>query len=373
MNCLGDKNGVNRLAGWGWRGVGLGLVMLVALAGASWAQAAEDEPDPQATTAVDKSHLLPQPVTEGPSLPALGRAEMSTLVTDRTAVPIHLRYELKMVDYKGNPHTGTYEIWRDKDASHTEIHTDTYNWSDLTKDGKSWALESGVRPLRVKEFISNRLIPAMIVNGLTKLRPELKPKNVKGNTWMCGGDNLTDSICFEAATGYPTRVQRNDGKFEYEDWRQIGSLSLAGVVRMTNVNQLLFEARLTEASDAISPEAFSVPPGATLLPEGSRIEIRQGIFPPAPNHPMIRKGAGLGMRLNSTGEAQVKVWVDEKGKVTKEEVEDADDKDLAVIALQEARTTLYQPYRVNGSNVGFETMFYLSAAVGGSDRPQPRR
>ena len=371
MNFLRARDGVNRQGGC-WGEVGLGLVMLVVLAGASWAQEAAVEPDTQATAAVDKSDLLPQPVTEGPIFPALHRTVMSTTMADRTAVPIHLRYELKMVDYKGNPHTGTYEMWRSKDASHTEIHTDTYNWSDLTKDGKSWALESGVRPLRVKEFISHRLIPAMIMNGLTKLKPELKPKNVKGDTWMCGGENLTDSMCFEAATGYPTRAQRNDGKFEYEDWRQIDSLSLAGVVRMTNVNQLLFEARLTEASDVISPEAFSIPPGATLLPEGSRIELGEGIFPPAPNHPIMRKGTGLGM-LNSTGEAQVKVWVNEKGKVTKEEVEDADDKDLAVTALQEARSTLYQPYLVNGSYVSFETTFNLSAAVGGSDRSPRRR
>lgn len=355
------------------RRCGLGLVILATLAGASWAQEAAVEPDTKATGAVDKSDLLPQPVTEGPIFPALHRLVMSTTVADGKAVPIHLRYELKMVDYKGNPHTGTYEMWRGKDASRTEIHTDTYNWSDLTKDGKSWALESGERPLRVKEFISHRLIPAMIVNGLTKLKPELKPKNVKGDTWMCGGENLTDSMCFEAATGYPTRAQRNDGKYEYEDWRQIGSLSLAGVVRMTNVNQLLFEARLTEASNAISPEAFSVPPGAKLLPEGSRIELRTGIMPPVTNHPIMRRGAGLGMRLNSTGEAQVNVWVNEKGKVTREEVEDADDKDLAVTALQVARSTLYQPYLVNGSYVSFETTFDLSAAVGGSDRPQPRR
>ena len=77
--------------------------------------------------------------------------------------------------------------------------------------------------------------------------------------------------------------------------------------------------------------------------------------------------------LNSTGEAQVKVWVNEKGKVTKEEVEDADDKDLAVTLFRRLRSTLYQPYLVNGSYVSFETTFNLSAAVGGSDRSPRRR
>jgi outer membrane biosynthesis protein TonB len=68
--------------------------------------------------------------------------------------------------------------------------------------------------------------------------------------------------------------------------------------------------------------------------------------------------------LTSTGEAQVKVWVDEHGRVTKAEVEDADDKDLANAALEEAKDNLYVPYRVDGNNVRFETAHNIRVAVG---------
>jgi TonB family protein len=64
------------------------------------------------------------------------------------------------------------------------------------------------------------------------------------------------------------------------------------------------------------------------------------------------------------GRAQVKVWVDEGGKVTKAAVEDADNKNLAEAALAQARATVYQPYMENGRFVGFETVFEMNIAVG---------
>jgi hypothetical protein len=307
---------------------------------------------------------LPQPMTDGSLAPALQRMKEATGVLTQASGTPHLRYELKMEDYKGNPHTGTYEMWRSSVGSRTEIHTDTYNWSELTKSGQSWVIEDGVRPLRIMEFTEDRLLPRVAVTTVPSYNPPLKKRKINEISWMCGGDSDKASFCFDASTGLMTLTTRYEEKIEYEGWKQINSTYLASIVRMTYGKHLLFEAKLTEVSDEVSPEAFSVPTGADLLPTGYRISPRTGIMSPATTHPLKRKGETTPQHLTSTGEAQIKVWVDEHGKVTKAEVEDADDKDLASAALEQAKSSLYEPYRVDGNNASFETTYFMSVAVG---------
>jgi hypothetical protein len=59
------------------------------------------------------------------------------------------------------------------------------------------------------------------------------------------------------------------------------------------------------------------------------------------------------------------VSVDENGHVTKAELEDADDKQMADLALDHARGSVYVPEQENGGNVGFITGFYVSIQVVG--------
>jgi hypothetical protein len=128
---------------------------------------------------------------------------------------------------------------------------------------------------------------------------------------------------------------------------------------------LLFEATLKEASQDVSPDTFAVPPGATPQPGQRRMSAPGLNLHRESSHRVLSRGMGSMRTLGDTGgRAQVKVWVDEGGKVTKAAVEDADNKNLAEAALAQARATVYQPYMENGRFVGFETVFEMNIAVG---------
>ena len=366
MNFLKDWNRDNGLAGWSRRGVGLGLVMLAALAGAAWAQvgAAPEAAQPAGDAA--SASGLPHPMADESIAQALQEFQNATTAPASPMSSEHLRYELKLVDYKDKEHAGTYELWKSKDGLRIEIHTDTYNWSALTKGGQWWAIEDGqapkgdVRPLRVREFIEHRLMSRYMSANASSSDSGFVSRSVDGIASLCGGDPLKAMICFEEATGLPDLTMRHDEMVAYRDWRQIGPWHMAGLVNMMNGKHLLFEAKLTVALAEVPPDAFSVPAGATEVPAETLIGEQDIDVTHKWPHPMKRRGSVTLMMQSNTGSAQVKVWVNEKGNVTKAEVEDADNKDIASQAKDAALATLYQPYIENGIPVSFETLFPYS-------------
>jgi hypothetical protein len=66
-----------------------------------------------------------------------------------------------------------------------------------------------------------------------------------------------------------------------------------------------------------------------------------------------------------SGQAQLRVWVDNKGMVSKAAVEDADDKDAADAGYSRATLLLFIPYVENGKAAGFETSYYMRGMGGG--------
>jgi uncharacterized membrane protein YgcG len=295
----------------------------------------------------------------------LAQAVQRIQIATKPAAPLHLRYELKITDYKGKAHAGTYETWSSKDGLHTEIHTDAYSWSDLLNAAGVWANENGLRPLRIMEFaevhVMYRSVLAMAMRGDQKL----KPRTVDGVALVCGGQDDRGSVCFDPATGYVALIIKDQERVAYEDWKQVGSEHLAGTVRKSFGKHELFEAKLVEASDKVSPDAFAVPAGATQEPAGTRIDEQRGLvfskephpqLPPAPTQaappPMV------------AGQAVVRVWVDQKGQVSKAQVEDADDKESADAGYAHATLLVYAPYQENGKPASFETSYYMHGMGG---------
>lgn len=309
---------------------------------------------------------LPHQMTDDTLAQAVQRMELATSIHDMSAVPMHLRYELRMVDYKGGEHSGTYETWNGKDASRIEIHTDSYNFSGVSKDGQIWVVENGLRPLRVKEFTQARLISLdAMMSTMMQGAQKLQTKKIDDAARLCAGENPRGSICFDPSTGYIVLEIKAEQKFEYDGWKQVGPLHLASLVRVSSGKHLLFEATLKEASDLVAAEAFAAPAGATPQPGSARMIDPDVVFARENNHRILSRGM-VPMRTfaDTGGEAQIRVWVDEKGKVTKAEVEDADNKSMADVALAKAKDSLYEPDLENGRYVSFETTYELH--MGGS-------
>jgi len=400
VNYLMDGNRVNGQVGWNWRGVGLGLVMLVALAGTVWAQgrgqggmgggtqgrgqggmqpgmqpgapaAAQVIPPPTGGTAANPSGL-PHAMGDETLTQALQRNLVATMVTNaknEALTPLHLRYELKITDYKNKPHTGTYETWISKDGVHTVIHTDAYDDSDLSKGDSVWANEKGLRPLRIMEFAEVHMMYRNVLMSAMRGDQKMKPRTVDGVSLTCGGEDARGAVCFDPATGYVSLVIKDTEKVAYEDWKQVGPLHLATTVRKTYGKHELFEAKLVDASTEVSADALAVPAGAIQEPAGTRLDEQRGLVFRAEAHPQLpmnmRKPNAPQPTPDVAGQAQLRVWVDEKGIVSKAVVEDADDKEAADAGYSRATLLLFIPYVENGKPASFETSYYKRGSAGG--------
>jgi len=401
VNNLMDGNRDNRLAICSWRGVGLGLVMLVALAGTVWAQgrgqggmqggmqgrgmggmqtraqpgaqaAAQPIPPPTGGTAENPSGL-PRAMGSDTFTQALQRMLIATMATNakgEPATPLHLRYDLKITDYKNKDHTGTYETWISKDGARTAIHTDAYDESDLTKGDSVWAMEKGLRPLRIMEFAEVHWIYRSVLMTAMRGDQKMKQRTVDGVSLMCGGQDDRGSVCFDPATGYVSLIIRDEEKVAYEGWKQVGPLHLAATVRKTYGKHELFEATLTDASTDVSADALAVPAGATEEPAGTKIDEQRGIVLHAEAHPQLpmnmrKPGGPQPTQYNASGQAQLRVWVDEKGMVSKAVVEDADDKEAADAGYSRATLLEFIPYVENGKPASFETSYFMRGMAGG--------
>jgi uncharacterized membrane protein YgcG len=282
---------------------------------------------------------------------------------------LHLRYELKITDYKNKAHTGTYETWISKDGVHTAIHTDAYDESDLTKGDRVWVMEKGLRPLRIMEFAEVHMMYRGVLVAAMRGDQKMKPRTVDGVSLMCGGEDARGAVCFDPATGYVALVIKDTEKVAYEDWKQVGPLHLATTVRKSFGKHELFEAKLTDASTDVSPDALAIPAGATEEPAGTRIDEQRGLVFSVEAHPQLpmnmRKPNAPQPIPDVSGQAQLRVWVDEKGMVSKAVVEDADDKDAADAGYSRATLLLFIPYVENGKPASFETSYYKRGSAGG--------
>ncbi len=109
MNGFAAEKCANRLVGKGWRRVELGLVMLAALAGSAWTQGPAAPAGPPPAGAMVSSGL-PHAMGDDTVAQAVQRIMVATKAMNSKmppVTPLHLRYELKMVDYKGKEHSGT--------------------------------------------------------------------------------------------------------------------------------------------------------------------------------------------------------------------------------------------------------------------------
>src|ERR1017187_3877023 len=405
VNLLKDRDGVNRIAGRGWQGVGLGLVIFTALAGTVLAQGRGGgggqgggfgQPQPRMQPGAQSGmqpggppapQVIPPPTGGTPANPsglphamgddtltqALQRMLIATMTTDakrQVVTPLHLRYELKITDYKNKEHAGTYETWISKDGVHTAIHTDAYDDSDLTKGDGVWAMEKGLRPLRIMEFAEVHMMYNSVLMTAMRGDQKLKPRTVDGVALTCGGEDARGAVCFDPATGYVALVLKDNERVAYEGWKQVGPLHLATTVRRTFGKHELFEAKLVDSSAEVSPDALKVPDGAIQEPAGTRLDEQRGLVFRQDPHPILppTQNARATQVLpppTVAGSAQVRVWVDQKGLVSKAAVEDADDKDAADAGYSRATLLLFIPYVENGKPAGFETSYTMHGVAGG--------
>ena len=173
-------------------------------------------------------------------------------------------------------------------------------------------------------------------------------------------------MCFDPATGYVALIVKDQEKVAYEGWKQIGSQFVAGTVRKSFGKHLLFEAKLTGGWSEVAADAFAVPAGATQQPAGVRIDEQRGlVFAKGSTSPGASAQKPQSPIAMVSGQAVVRIWVDEKGLVSKAVVEDADDKESADAGFGRATLLVYAPDVENGKPAKFETSYTMRSMGGG--------
>lgn len=300
---------------------------------------------------------LPHPIADSSYSTAFSQIVKATHQTGR---PLHLRYELKMVDVNSKKHSGSYEIWDSVDGQRTEIHTDTYNEVAVTpaKDTR-WVLRDSVVPLRIIEFNTVRLYPLFAFGSFHGTITSFKAKKIGGLQAMCG-ENGFAMICFDQSTGFISAGSTNHELVVYGNWRKVANGYLAGTVNLQYDSNLLIKATLTIASNnAISPDLFSIPDGAIK----EKFEPSFGQINPV--HKILIPGfpSSLPKVSEEGGNANVKIWVNEHGDVSKVELEDADSRDMGRFAVDSARSMTFAPYQENGKPASFVISYPSSTMI----------
>jgi len=312
-----------------------------------------------------KPSPLPKPILDDNLADAADRMIASaTAHSDNLFAPYHERYELTMVDYKGQKHTGSMETWVSPVGNRYELHADTYNLVRVTDSasGRRWESKDGIEPLRMMEFVWDKIQPMYvewhILHGGGTI-PRLKPETTGDAQLTCAGIGATAQMCFDQTTGFMVSARWNAERVVYEGWHKVDSWKYReGTLRIMHDTNVLVEAKLTVASTEFSDEVFKQIDGlievAPMRPPGEDMPAST-----TPQHKVLVSGSSASSR-GLSGYAQVRVWVDQHGMVARAEVEDADDAQVAAAALESAQKRVYEPGRENGQPAGFETTIFTS-------------
>ena len=312
-----------------------------------------------------KASPLPHPIIDDNLADAADRMIASeTAHNENLKAPYHERYELTTFDYKGQKHTGSMEYWLGATGYRMEKHTDTYSEVHVTDfaSGRRWEAYQGTEPLRLLEFSWDKILPTnvnqrMLHGGGTI--PRLKPEPAADGKLTCSEIAGTAQMCFEQNTGFIVSGRLNAQSVEYQGWKKVDTWKYrASTLRILHDTSLLVEAKLVVASMEFPDDVFRQLDGlrevAPMSRSGDYIAVRS-----VAQHKILARGTSVNSR-GLSGYAQVRVWVDMHGLVTRAEVEDADDAQLAAAALESAQKTVFAPWRENGQPAPFETTIMSS-------------
>jgi hypothetical protein len=265
--------------------------------------------------------------------------------------------ELRIITVKGEETMATVDEWLT--ANFSRWQETASNWHlDMYSDGsRMWSVQQGLQPMRLWR-----------IDGFPDLFPRpgpaerririYAPKDMKmeqrkiGNVrFSCSGKFAGAEICFDAGLGFPVEAMVDQEQVVYEDWKKFGDGFYPGRLALYRGRRLQMEA--VTRIRALTPadrEIFRAPEGAEVLSAVDgwfHFENDPRAYTQVLDTPLF-------------GDAQVKIFVDDTGKLRRAELLDADDEDLGAATLRAARLAAYKPDRSSGERQAFEGQFFVS-------------
>ena len=167
----------------------------------------------------------------------------------------------------------------------------------------------------------------------------------------CSGEYAGAELCFDTSTGFPVSASVDDEQVVYEEWAQFDGCDTPTPALPLCGHRLQIEATATATSiDDLHQDLFAPLPGVSPSPN------RFGAYR-EDQHKILVRGE---VKAVPYGDALVKIYVDEKGRVQRADLLDADDKSLGTAAVGAAKHTIYSPQETDGHRVPFETTFWVN-------------
>ena len=274
--------------------------------------------------------------------------------TTATDIPHHVHYDLKLYDLKGHESTATYDIYRDPLLyDRFKIKMQNYRLTLIrslhgNQDSQDWLHTTGDKPLRITDFEQAYDMPVSAIKRFAQEGQieKMEMQELQGIPLLCANDNDGTAICFDPLIHLFSYAQMFNRTIMYDQWLPIGNHVVPGSIRIYQDKKLLVQATGTvEAIKKFPPHLMEIP-DTPSQPD------------PLKTHKILHYKP-VDISQLRYGNIAIHISVDEKGKVTKAEVADSDDKHLDGLARKFARHLVMQPEMQNGTPVPFETIIYM--------------
>lgn len=269
----------------------------------------------------------------------------------------HRHTDVRIVDIYGKESNATVDRWQKGKLIRDEETAPGWHYIVVWGVEQNWSTHEGISPLRLFNLsdLTPRPGPAerrirIFADGYVAMRS----RNVDGVFRSCSGEYAGAEVCFDSSTGFPTSATVDDERIVYEQWEQFNGAAYPSRVALYRGRRLQMEAttRVTplDQVDDSDRQLFHPLPG--VAPTSNRFGADR-----SDNYKILAQG---NIEAASYGDALVKVYVDESGRVRKAVLIDADDKDLGSAAMNAAKRTAYMPVETDGHRVPFETSIWTS-------------
>lgn len=276
-----------------------------------------------------------------------------TLMAGATAtdLPHHVHYDLSFKDRHGHRQSGTLDIYRDPlRYIRIDIASGNYRYTNISDllHKRDWTHFNDDMPLKIYDLRGVLLEPEPAASILEHASPPptVQQEMIEGSPYACAGNGRGIRICFDPLIRSFAFAQVFNQTVAYDDWQNIGTHAVPGRIRIFDGKNVLIEATgRVEAVKRFSPLLFQPGSEPTQSEEGA--------------HKLLH--AGQADPVEFYGTVQLKILVDEKGKVKKATVLDSDDKRVEHTAVEFARSLRFAPEQKNGAPAPFSWVFYMRA------------
>jgi len=295
---------------------------------------------------------LPHSIKDDNYLEALSRFHAAVPRWLPLQVGYHQHTDFRMIDLNGQTTSASRDRWHLGQVGRDEESAPGWHSIIVWAAEQNWSEHDGMRPMRLAGLFDVDPRPAPMERRIRIFGKDyvtLKLQEVDGVLRRCSSVFGGAEICFDPVAGFPNSASLDDERVVYEEWGEFAGKRFPSRWAVNRGDRLQMEARTTVTNLDSSAGLFDPLPGVDPRPNrlGAQLEDADSI---------LSRGD---LKPCSFGQALVKVFVGQNGRVERATLIDADDKSLGAAALNAAKHTVYFPRESEGQSISYETAFRI--------------